>query len=113
MPDWRKAFGVSSTLRPGVSVAPARESHAYAGEYQSLYKYLRDRYANRVVLTFGEIEDLLGFPLPGPALVQHSWWDPQTAFGGPSSHSDAWTLANRTATVNLVARNVAFDRKEG
>jgi len=111
--DWRKAFGMNLNLRPEAPAGAVRETRANAGEYQSLYKYLRDRYANRVVLTFGEIEDLLGFPLPGPALVQHSWWDPQTAFGGPSSQSDAWTLANRTATVNLVARNVAFDRKEG
>ena len=34
------------------------------GTYQSLYEYLEHRYANTVVLTFAQIEDLLGFPLP-------------------------------------------------
>ena len=31
------------------------------GKYKSLYQYLENRYANRVVLTFAQIEDLLGF----------------------------------------------------
>jgi hypothetical protein len=26
------------------------------------------------VLTFGQIEDLLGFALPAPARVQRDWW---------------------------------------
>ncbi len=34
------------------------------GEYKSLYEYLEHRYANTVVLTFAQIEDLLGFTLP-------------------------------------------------
>jgi hypothetical protein len=80
-----------------------------AGVYESLHKYLRDRYANRVVLTFGEIEDLLGFSLPDPARVQLAWWDGGNP-GAPSAQSFAWTLAGRTATVNLPARNVAFER---
>jgi len=113
MLDWRKAFGVRSNIRPEGSVAAAREAHGNAGDYQSLYEYLRDRYANRVVLTFGEIEDLLGFPLPGPASAHPSWWDPAAAFGRRPTQSDAWTLARRTATVNLVARSVAFDREDG
>jgi hypothetical protein len=90
---------------------PGRE---IAGAYQSLYKYLRDRYANRVVLTFAEIEDLLGFALPGPARLQPEWWgtvdhpDPTVR---RAAQSDSWTLAGRTATVNLPAQRVVFDRE--
>jgi hypothetical protein len=75
-----------------------------------LHKYLADRYANRVVLTFGEIEDLLGFSLPPLARVQLAWWDGGDFVSAPSTQSFAWTLAGRTATVNLPAQNVVFER---
>ena len=81
-----------------------------SGEYELLYRYLRDRYANRVVLTFGEIEDLLGFSLPESARVQLAWWDGGDFVGAPSTQSFAWTLAARTATVNLSAQSVVFER---
>jgi hypothetical protein len=72
--DWLRRRGVSVNARPAAAVDSAREGHATADEYELLYKYLRDRYANRVVLTFAEIEDLLGFSLPVDARVQQMWW---------------------------------------
>lgn len=36
-------------------------------EYRALYSYLDHRYASVVVLTFEQIEALLGFALPGAA----------------------------------------------
>ena len=80
------------------------------GEYQPLHKYLRDRYANRVVLTFAEIQDLLGFSLPEAAWLERAWWNGAPPDGRRSPQSDAWMLAGRTAEVNLTARNVLFDR---
>jgi hypothetical protein len=80
-----------------------------SGEYRLLYKYLRDRYANRVVLTFSQIEDLLGFPLPATARVQREWWDEAGPLANRPTQSDAWTLANRAATVNLLAQTVVFE----
>jgi len=91
-------------------INPEKLPDAIAGEYQSLYKYLRDRYANRVVLTFGEIEDLLGFSLPEHARTQKTWWGDTAQVGRRSTQSDAWTLAGRTATVNLLAQSVVFER---
>jgi hypothetical protein len=47
------------------------------GTYTSLYQYLENRYANTVVLTFAQIEDLLGFPLPDTCDVRstiHPIW---------------------------------------
>jgi len=80
------------------------------GEYQLLFKYLRDRYANRLVLTFAQIEDLLGFPLPEAAQRDPAWW--LTDAGAKSSpQSLAWTSASRTATANLGARIVVFERQ--
>jgi hypothetical protein len=79
------------------------------GQYQRLYTHLRDRFANRVVLTFREIEDLLGLPLPEAARLEPEWWAVPDEPSAPSTQSASWTLANRTATVNLSARRVAFD----
>jgi hypothetical protein len=83
---------------------------ADSGEYRLLHKYLRDRFANRVVLTFAEIEDLLGFALPDAARHQTIWWGGGAADVPRSVQSDAWTLARRTAVVNLAAQSVVFDR---
>jgi len=84
--------------------APARSVTDVPPEYAGLHRYLNDRYASLVVLTFEQIESLLGFPLPGAARTEGTWWtrtDPHTA---------AWDKARRTATPNLLARNVAFQR---
>lgn len=92
------------------SAESTRRSRGDAGEYRLLHKYLRDRFADRLVLTFAQIEDLLGFPLPGPAWVQRDWWERLDEAGQHTTQSDAWTLADRTATVNLSARCVTFER---
>ena len=76
-------------------------------EYRRLRKYLQDRYASRVVLTFSEIEDLLGFALPDRARVQQAWWDTAAQ---PTAQSGAWTGAGRSAAANLVAKSVVFER---
>ena len=83
------------------------------GKYKALYQYLEDRYANTVVLTFAQIEDLLAFTLPDSARVHQEWWaneDPSDNTRHP--HSRAWTLASRTATPNLQAQTVVFERKQ-
>jgi len=91
--------------------APAAKRHTgdVSGTYVSLYKYLENRYADVVVLTFGQIEDLLGFALPDLARTYDAWWtltDPHV----DAPPSDAWTRAGRTATPNLLAQTVVFER---
>jgi hypothetical protein len=88
---------------------PRSSSSAVTAQYRSLYKYLHDRYADTVVLTFAEMEDLLGFTLPDVARVDHAWWantDPDT----PSPQSLSWMQANRTATPRFPAHVVVFER---
>jgi hypothetical protein len=77
-------------------------------EYLALYTYLDHRYASTVVLTFEQIEALLGFALPDAAGMERGWWADAAVRTG--WHSDAWTVARRTATPNLAARTVAFER---
>ena len=90
---------------------PKPQRRVMAGKYRLLYKYLEERYANTVVLTFGEIEDLLGFSLPDQARLNQDWWTNAVEAGVPgANYSDSWTLARRTATPNLQAHNVIFER---
>jgi hypothetical protein len=82
-------------------------------EYRSLFKYLDNRFADTVVLTFEQIESLLGFALPDLARLRQDWWATAAAGGVPSTQSLSWGNASRSATPNLLAQNVVFERIEG
>ncbi len=91
--------------------APTVRRPVMSGAYLPLFKYLDGRYANALILTFAEIEDLLDFRLPAQARLREDWWtipDPNEA---RPRYSDSWILANRTARPNLQALTVAFDRQ--
>ena len=93
-------------------MALASEDAGIAGTYAPLHKYLENRYANTVVLTFAEIEDVMGCTLPQAAQVDAGWWgnDDSNLTTGPQSRS--WTQAHRIATPNLPARIVSFERRQ-
>jgi hypothetical protein len=110
MSAWWTRVGKAVVAGTGAAASSVREARGDAGDYQSLYTYLRGRYADRVVLTFAQIEDLIGFSLPAPARLQKEWWGGTDEVAHRSAQSDSWTLANRTATVNLWAQNVVFER---
>jgi hypothetical protein len=97
--------------RPEPRPEPVRKpARAMSGKYLLLHKYLENRYANTVVLTFAEIEDLLGFALPDPARLQTEWWTSADQHTERPSHADSWILASRTAKPNMDARTVEFER---
>jgi hypothetical protein len=103
---WRKAAPVPE--RRVAVVAPQPATPRVGARYLALYTYLERRYASNVVLTFEQMEALLGFSLPAPASTERDWWT--SPAGDMDRHSDAWTVARRTATPNLLARTVAFER---
>lgn len=107
MLNWLKRRGPVTYLQRAPEAAPQR---GMSGEYRLLYKYLRDRYANTVVLTFGQIESLLGFALPEQARRNQQWWTNTAATADGANYSDSWILASRIATPNLMAQTVAFVR---
>lgn len=78
-------------------------------EYRGLRQYLKGRYADRVVLSFAQIEALNEGQLPAQAYLPE-WWATAPADGVPSTQSWAWTEAQRTAVPNFAAQNVTFDR---
>ena len=109
--DWMKKRGSSAPHHREPAEAAAKpQGRVMAGQYLLLYRYLANRYANTVVLTFAEIEDLLGFALPDQARLHQEWWThAETNVPGPN-YSDSWILASRTAVPNLTARTVVFER---
>ena len=111
MLDWMKRRKlIAPRPRAAVTEPPKPHGRVMSGKYQLLYNYLENRYANTVVLTFAQIEDLLGFVLPEQARLRPEWWtDAENAPAGPN-YSDSWILARRTATPNLVAQTVVFER---
>jgi hypothetical protein len=90
--------------------APVPRGRLKAGPYRLLHDYLRERYADTVVLTFDQIEDLLGSTLPTEARSDLGWWGRTTVIATEAHCSDAWVLAMRTARPNLQAKTVMFDR---
>lgn len=107
MLDWMRKRLSMPRDRPEPEAEPAAPpGRAMTGDYLSLYTYLEKRYATTVVLTFAEIEDLLGFSLPDLARRRQEWWTD----ADPSSVRDSWMLARRTARPNLVAQTVVFER---
>jgi len=86
------------------------EQSTISGKAAPLHKYLDERYADAVVLTFAEIEDLVGFALPALARLSDDWWTMPDLDASWPRFADAWILAHRTARPNLQARTVSFER---
>jgi hypothetical protein len=80
-----------------------------AAPYAGLQAYLKGRYADMVVLTFTEIEDLLGCALPDRARTNPDWWS-NDGSDSSSPQSLVWVKVGRRATPNLFARTVTFER---
>jgi hypothetical protein len=100
-------------LRPrrlALSIRP--EGTIMTDKYEALYQYLENRYANSLVLTFAQMEDLLGFPLPDSARVDQEWWSNEDPHDAQQPQSRPWTRAGRTATPNLGAQTVRFERAQ-
>jgi hypothetical protein len=103
--SWRR----ESPVPERVTIAPRLPARPLVRDgYLPLYTYLEHRYAWSVVLTFEQIESLLGFALPPAARQEPGWWSSVT--GNEPRDGEAWTAAKRTATPNLLARHVTFDR---
>jgi hypothetical protein len=111
MLGWLRRRGLAAYRRSQTDANAPKPppGRAMSGKYLLLYKYLESRYAGTIVLTFAEIEDLLGFTLPDDARLSREWWtDRQNA--GAADYSDSWILARRSAAPNLLARTVVFER---
>jgi hypothetical protein len=103
---WRRSRSAGKRQKAEYPIPPRKAR--VPGEYLSLHVYLDQRHASTVVLTFEQVEALLGFALPASAHTERNWWVGPALFS--DRHADAWTEARRTATPNLSARTVSFER---
>ena len=110
MLHWRKKELAPTPLRTAVAKPARAQGRVMSGPYLVLFEYLEKRYANTVVLTFAQIEDLLGSALPAEAHREREWWTDAEVDVGQPKCSDCWLLAHRSATPNLPARVVMFAR---
>ncbi|MEO5820034.1 MAG: hypothetical protein ABIT71_05975 [Vicinamibacteraceae bacterium] len=105
---WMRGPAKPTSQPEAPSVAP--RGRQPAGRYRPLHEYLRTRFADTIVLTFDQIEDLLGFALPAEARTDPDWWTRTAVVPTDANCADAWLLAKRSAQANLQARTVTFDR---
>ena len=78
------------------------------GKYAPLLQFLQRQTAQRVVMTYAEIEGILGFKLPNSAYNYTMWWNPK---GHP--HCQAWLQAGfNVADVaeSIRTKIVTFER---
>lgn len=104
----RTWWGGTPAVAPPVPVQEARPRPKRRAEFPAFQTYLETRYAELVVLSFGQIEDLSGVPLPVEARTQPLWWLGREREG--ARYATAWRAAGRSARPNLPAGQVSFER---
>jgi hypothetical protein len=78
-------------------------------QYDRLTVFLRDQVANEIILTFNEINDLMGVTLPLAARTHRQWWENQASAVGRQCH--AWLSAGwNVRDVRLGQQYVVFGR---
>lgn len=95
---------LAATLPPAV---PPRPPGARAGGYAPLAELLATVHSDRVDLSFRDLEQVLGRPLPASARNHRPWWGNSAA----SPQARAWLEAGwRIAGVDRDAGEVTFER---
>jgi hypothetical protein len=97
---------IEPPLLSGIRVtAPPPPSGRRGSKYDPLRDYLLKQHLREIELTFGEIENILGFPLP-PVSERPQWWANQVAPGRPQR--EAWRAGGYDAFLVAGSRNVRF-----
>jgi DNA-binding transcriptional regulator YiaG len=79
-------------------------------KYHLLYAHLRQSGNDEIMLTFGEIEKLLGIRLPASARTQRAWWSNRSE---GAVQAQAWMAAGyHIEAIDMQAERVTF-RKPG
>jgi hypothetical protein len=74
-------------------------------KYDPLFRYL-SRLSDPADVTFTDVEEILGFPLPKSARRYAAWWSNS---GGTHVQSQAWAAAGyRTEQIDLLSETIRF-----
>ena len=109
---WKWLAVLMPAPAPSRTIAPAgaRAFPRATGRFVPFQEYINNRFADTFVLTFDDIEDISGFPLPDRARTDQQWWTSADADPSAAPYVDAWARADRSARVNMGARTVTFER---
>ncbi|WP_448034234.1 DUF7662 domain-containing protein [Bradyrhizobium liaoningense] len=78
-------------------------------KYEPLYKYLCSRSLQRLVLTFAEIEEIIGDQLPASA-IRPQWWENVTDPNTSHVQCRAWRAAGYSAFLVHASSKVRFEK---
>ena len=95
-----------------VQKAPREKEEVYnvgvKGKYRFLADFLHNHGGDSITMTFKQIEELIGNPLPSSAYNHRAYWSNTDTH----SISKVWMQAGYMTTyVNLLSRKVIFERK--
>lgn len=95
-----------------VQKAPREKEEVYnvgvKGKYRFLADFLHNHGGDSITMTFKQIEELIGQPLPSSAYNHRAYWSNTDTH----SISKVWMQAGYMTTyVNLLSRKVVFERK--
>lgn len=82
--------------------------HIYDGKYAALARHLEGQATSPVAMTFGQIEQVLGFSLPESARRHQAWWANQGR-----GHSLAWQSVGYAVTaLSVDEERLTFLKRE-
>ena len=86
---------------------PEFPTNQVSDKYRALAEYLYERWDKKIVLSYEEIESILGFKLPPTAykLPQSYWANTMT-----HSYATSWLSVGYKARINSEAKTVTFER---
>ena len=95
-----------------VQKAPREKEEVYnvgvKGKYRFLADFLHNHGGDSITMTFKQIEELIGQPLPSSAYNHRAYWSNTDTH----SISKVWMQAGYMTTyVNLLSRKVVFEKK--
>lgn len=91
----------------GLLNRPSFPTEKIGDKYRPLAEYLYEKWDKKIILTYSEIEEILGFPLPKTAHnYPHSFW----ANTETHSYAFSWLAIGYKAKVEYETRTVIFER---
>ena len=82
-----------------------------SGKYAPLYHFLTCQRLSEIVLSFGEIEDIIDEKLPPSAYRRDEWWGNEDSSKTRHVQARAWQVAGYDAKPDREARRVRFLRR--
>jgi hypothetical protein len=105
-------LAVENTTAPpdAAPVASSLASASHAGKYSRLHRWLRTQELTTMAVTFAEVEEVLGFPLPNSCRNHVPHWHSYDGSAVARAIIDAgW----KASSVNLDDQTVTLKRSEG